>query len=301
LAILLGLLFGQRYAPPEVAALLVTLLIASLPAFLFGFAEDLTKRVGVRERLLATMASGVLACWLTGVSLNRLDVWGVDALLGSWPILAIAFTAFALAGVANAVNIIDGFNGLAAGVVIVCLAALGSCAYMVGDTTLAKTCIVIGCVIAGFAALNFPFGKIFLGDGGAYLIGFWLGWMAVLLPMRNPTVSPWFSLLACGYPILEVLFSVVRRYRRHAHPGHPDRLHLHSLVKTRVIRKRLLALPPVLRNSAVSPIVWGFAMGPAILAVVLHSMPVALIVSFLVSAIAYAIFYRRLVRFGWFR
>ncbi len=300
LAIFIGLLVGTLFSPAEVAEILRPMLIAGVPAFLFGFIEDLTKKVGVRERLLATLLSGGLAWWLSGVSLSRVDVWGLDAVL-TWLPASVLFTAFAIAGVSNAVNIIDGFNGLAAGVVLVCLASLGVTAYVAGDSTLAKVCLVLAGVIAGFVVVNFPLGKIFLGDGGAYLMGFWLGWIAVLLPMRNPSVSPWASLLACGYPILEVFFSMIRRHRRALHVGHPDRLHLHSLIKTRVIRKKLSRLGPVLGNSAVSPIVWGFAAGPALLSMLFPTNTPTLIACFLACALAYLLYYRRLVRFGWFR
>ena len=300
IAIVLGLFTSSWFLPADVKAVLMPMLWASLPAFVFGFVEDLTKKVGVRERLLATIASGILAWWLTGISLDRVNVWGVDALL-AWAPVSVLFTAFAIGGVANAVNIIDGFNGLASGVVMICLTALGVCAYRVGDPTLAVVCTVLVSVVAGFWLVNFPLGKIFLGDGGAYLMGFCLGWIAVLLPMRNPGISPWASLLACAYPILEVLFSIVRRHRRNMHPGHPDRLHLHSLIKTRIVRKRLTGLRPVLRNSAVSPMVWFFAAGPALLAVTFYDNLPALILSFFASALAYAVYYRTLVKFGWFR
>ncbi|WP_205758243.1 MraY family glycosyltransferase, partial [Macromonas bipunctata] len=213
IAIVLGLFTSSWFLSADVKAVLMPMLWASLPAFVFGFVEDLTKKVGVRERLLATIASGILAWWFTGISLDRVNVWGLDALL-TWMPVSVLFTAFAIGGVANAVNIIDGFNGLAAGVVMICLAALGVCAHRVGDPTLMVVCMVLVSVIAGFWLVNFPLGKIFLGDGGAYLIGFCLGWIAVLLPMRNPGISPWASLLACAYPILEVLFSILRRHRR---------------------------------------------------------------------------------------
>ena len=300
LAIFAGLWLGMQFSPPEVEALLAPMWMAGIPAFVFGLVEDLTKRVGVRERLLATMASGVLAWWMTGISLSRIDVWGLDAAL-LWLPLSVAFTAVSIGGVANAVNIIDGFNGLASGVVLVCLAALSACAYGVGDEALAQVCVLMGAVLVGFVLVNFPLGKIFLGDGGAYLVGFCLGWVAVLLPMRNPGISPWASLLACAYPVLEVLFSMLRRWRRNLHPGHPDRLHMHSLIKTRIIRKRLGALSPVMRNSAVSPLVWLLAAVPAMLAVWLHDSTPALTLAFVACAVGYVLCYRRLVFFGWWR
>ena len=63
------------------SSLMLPLVLAGTPAFLSGLTEDLTKKVGVWTRLGATFASGILACWLTGISLNRLVVDGVDWLL----------------------------------------------------------------------------------------------------------------------------------------------------------------------------------------------------------------------------
>jgi UDP-N-acetylmuramyl pentapeptide phosphotransferase/UDP-N-acetylglucosamine-1-phosphate transferase len=300
LGLLLGLFAAWHLLPQEHAVkdLLGPMLLAGLPAFIFGTAEDLTKRVGVRERLLATMASGVLAWWITGIGISRVDLWGIDALL-AWVPLSVAFTAFAVGGVANAVNIIDGFNGLASGVLIICFGAMGLIAHKADDAHLTQVCLVLASVTAGFLLINFPFGKIFLGDGGAYLMGFLLAWVAVLLPARNPAVSAWAPLLACGYPILEVLFSIWRRHQRNLHPGHPDRLHMHSLVKSRMSRKKLGHWPPVLRNAAVSPLIWIFSLVPASLSVVLSESTGWLIGGFVLSAVLYAMFYAKLVYFGW--
>ncbi len=297
IAIFGGAIVGLKFSPDDVAPVLKILIVAGIPALAFGFIEDLTKRVGIKARLGATFASGVIACLLTGISLTRVDVIGVDWAL-TWLPLSIVFTGFAVAGIANSLNILDGFHGLAAGVALVCLSSIGVCAYMAGDSTLAKVCVVVAGVIAGFLVVNFPFGKIFLGDGGAYLIGFWVGWIAVLLPSRNPNVSPWASLLACGYPVTEVLFSMWRRIKRNQHPGHPDRVHLHSLVKTRVVRKQLTLLHPVLKNAAVSPVIWSFATGPAFFAPVFATNTMLLITSFVLCFCLYMMFYRRLIRFS---
>ena len=300
LGLLIGLIVAWYKLPKnnEMTDLLGLMLIAGMPAFIFGTAEDLTKRVGVRERLLATMASGVLAWWLTGMSLTRIDVWGIDSLL-TWVPISIVFTAFAVGGVSNAINIIDGFNGLASGTLIISYIAIGMIAHQAGDNELMKICLILTGITIGFFLVNFPFGKIFLGDGGAYLMGFLLAWMAVLLLARNVKVSAWAPLLACGYPILEVLFSIWRRQQRNLHPGHPDRLHLHSLIKSRLIRKQLNKLAPVLRNAAVSPFAWLFALIPASLSVAFFNSTPWLIGSFVLSASLYSVLYSRLINFSW--
>lgn len=299
LAILLGGLTAWHLAPSNVDVVLSSLWLAGLPAFVFGFAEDLTRRVGVRERLLASMAGGVLAWSLSGISLTRLDVWGLDALL-VWAPFSVIFTAFAIGGITNAFNIIDGFNGLAAGTVLVCLGGLGLTAHLAGDSVVTYICLILGGVTGGFLVVNFPMGKIFLGDGGAYLLGFWVSWISVLIPMRNPDVSPWVSVLICAYPLTEVLFSIYRRKfrRRDMSPGAPDRLHLHSLVKNRIIKNKLRGWAPHMRNSAVSPPLWLLAALPAGIAPWIRGHTTLLIVFFLAFFSLYVLCYGRLIRFA---
>lgn len=271
-AVAAGLMAGWGLAPTDVRALLGPMLLAGVPAFVAGVAEDLTKRVGVAARLLATMLSGVAAWWLTGVALNRLDIPLLDTVV-AWTPVAVAFTAFAVAGVANAVNIIDGFNGLSSGTVIILLTALGLIAQGQGDPALALACAAVAVAVGGFWLVNFPLGKIFLGDGGAYLSGFCLGWLAVLLLMRHPNVSTWLVLLACAYPVTEVLYSVWRRRRARLPSGAPDNLHLHSLIKTQVVLRFVPHWHPRMRNAAVSPLMWVYAAVPAALAVTLDDAP----------------------------
>lgn len=298
LAILIGLVIGFFFTPPEVAAILGPILIASLPAFLAGVREDIFKRGRITERLLATFASGVLAWWLTGDSLTRIGIGGVDWLLAITPV-SVLFTAFAVGGVANAINIIDGLNGLASGIVLLCMSTLGLIAFLAGDAEMAKICFILGGATFGFLLVNYPYGKIFMGDGGAYLLGFLLGWVAVMIAMRNPSVSPWAPMLACGYPIIEVLFSMARRRARALKLGHPDRLHLHSLIWARVTRKWLVGRSPVVQNAAVLPIMLLYALIPAVMSVVFRKSAVMLIISFFVCVFIYALIYARLVHFRW--
>ena len=235
--------------------LLGLMIISGFPAFLSGIIEDLTKRVGVRERLLATIFSGFLAILITGYKLDYIDVPGVDSMF-SYSAVAIAFTAFAVGGVANAINIIDGFNGLAGGVLMICFGMMGLIAFQVGDMQLVNLCLILMVCVAGFMLLNFPFGKIFMGDGGAYFMGFMLAWTAVLLPMRNPQVSPWSSIVVCAYPIIETVVSMIRRSWNHTGSGQADSAHLHSLIKINIIRRFFPDVPQYYRNAMVSPVCW---------------------------------------------
>lgn len=287
-ALLLTALFVRDIEAREI---LQTILLAGLPAIVLGLAEDVTKKIGVAIRLAATVLSGILACWLSSVVLKDVGVPWFDAALKTAPI-AIIFTSVAIAGIANSINIIDGFHGLASGTVAICLTAIAFVAASVGDSSLATCCAVVAAAIFGFGLLNFPWGKIFLGDGGAYFAGFALGWLAVLLPARNPGVSPWVSFLICAYPIVEVLYSVVRRRLSGSSPGAADRSHLHSLVATHIVQPRLAGLPATLQNAAVSVIMWGFAAAPAMLALALFRRPGLLVLCVAVFVLSYHVFYR---------
>lgn len=297
-AVVMGLVAASFVATAEAQALLWPLLLAGVPAFVFGLVEDITKQVSVRARLLATMACGVLGWVITGYSITDANLLGLDWLLG-FTAVSVLFTAFAVGGVANAINIIDGFNGLAAGTVniILCSFALMACA--LGDAALMQTSLIIGGAVLGFGLLNWPMGKIFLGDGGAYFIGFALAWLAVLMLARHPGVSAWAPLLVCGYPVLEVGFSMLRRHRRGLSTGHPDRLHLHSLVKRRVARRLLPGTSNLVRNSATGAIMWLPALLPTLIAVNWPGHTPTLVIGWLLCAFLYSAIYARLTQFKW--
>lgn len=298
LPIVLGAALTWPGLPANVQALLGPLLVAGLPAFLFGIAEDMTKRVGVRERLLATMASGVVAWWITGHSITNVDLWGLDWLL-KWTLISVLFTAFAIGGVANALNIIDGFNGLASTTATLAFIGYGMIAMSVGDSTLASLCIVLAACVLGFFCVNWPFGKIFLGDGGSYFVGFSLAWVAVLLMERNPSVSAFAALLVCLHPVTEVLFSIYRRRVRKEHPGMPDRLHFHSLLKRRYIARWLKNWSPGMRNSITGLLVGWMTLTAVVVVQWTYDSTWQSAMGFFVLAMGYVTLYARMVRHHW--
>lgn len=296
--IVLGLVVAWGKAPPDMQAMLTPILFAGLPAFIFGVAEDITKRVGVMQRLLATMASGLLAWWITDYSLSRVDIWGVDWVL-SITLISVVFTAFAVGGVANSINIIDGFNGLASTMSTLAFVGYAMIAWQVGDNTLAGVSLVLAACVWGFFWVNWPFGKLFLGDGGSYFIGFALAWVAVLLIERNPSVSAFAALMVCVHPVTEVLFSIYRRRIKQLHPGHPDRLHFHSLVKQRYVRRWFPSLSSAARNSITGVLIGGMTLTAAVAAALVHSNPWLSVTAIAALALGYVAVYARMVRHHW--
>ncbi len=292
-AIFLALVVACFVSPNSMSTLLWPMVIASVPAFAAGLTEDLIKTVKPFYRLLATMVSGVAAWWLTGYSLTHLEMSGAYSILVYLPV-SVAFTAFAVAGVAHSINMIDGFNGLASGTIMLMFLALGFIAFDAGDTELALLCLTMIIVMAGFFVFNFPFGKIFLGDGGAYLVGFLLAWVAVMLPMRNPQISIWAPLLVCAYPVNEALFTMARRLVGNVSVGAPDSKHLHSLIKIKIVSCYFGHLQTKMRNSLVAPFCWIYAALVSGIAVWQHTNTNILIAAWVISFFLYAILYTRL-------
>lgn len=285
---------------PVMTSWMLSLMMCAVFAFAGGIVEDYTGKVSALRRLLLTMFAALLGYFLLDARIDRID-WVVSA----WPLpylwLTLPLTVLAVAGIANAINIIDGFNGLASVVTICMLLSLGYVALQVNDTFVLVAALIVAGATAGFLIWNYPVGLIFLGDGGAYFIGFMLGELALLLVMRNPQVSTWYAVLLLIYPAFETLFSAYRRlFIRGKSPAMPDGIHLHSLIFRRVVqwavgRKDARAL--VRRNSMTSPYLWMFSLMAVIPATVFWRYTWVLILFCLLFVASYVWLYVRIVRF----
>lgn len=294
-SIFMGVAAAYAIASAERAAILGPLWMAGCVAFAFGLLEDLTKRVPVSTRLLATVLSGVVGWAITGMSLHRVGLSWVDALLNHQG-MSVLFTAFAIGGIANAINIIDGLNGLASAMKVIAFTAVASMAYAEGDVNLAFATLSIAAAVLGFFLVNWPMGKLFLGDGGSYFGGFALAWSCVLLVERNQEVTPFAALMVCIYPFIEVLFSIYRRKVRQHSPGQPDRQHLHSLIYRRYI---VTVAPTVKENSVAGIVVAMFNLSPAIAAYYLKNSNFWSCMACIGFSAGYVLIYRRVVKFSW--
>ncbi|MDD0811448.1 glycosyltransferase [Curvibacter sp. RS43] len=282
-------------------------LLVMMPALLTGLMEDMTQRLPVSLRLLATFGTAVLACWLLGLAVPRLDIDWIDRSLKQWPWLAVVLAVMAIAGLPHAFNIIDGYNGLAGTVALLISLALAHVALQVGDRTLAALMMALAGATAGFLIWNYPRGLIFAGDGGAYLWGGVIAVGAIMLVQRNPAVSPWFPLLLLIYPVWETLFSIYRKAARGVSPGVADALHFHQLIFRRLVRKVFHddhARQLLIRNNRTSPYLWGFTALTVLPAVLFWQNSVVLLLFCGLFVVTYVLAYLAIVRFkvpGWLR
>ncbi|HXE19711.1 MAG TPA: glycosyltransferase [Castellaniella sp.] len=303
LAVVAGSLAGLLVLGPHnmtLTWLWPALFVAALPVFVAGLLEDITKDVGAGKRLLAAFISAGIAWWLLG-GVSRVGLPWADGLLSNWPIISLVFTIVAVGGCTHALNIIDGMNGLAGMIATLMAVSLALVALQVQDTPIFLISTALASAALGFLVWNFPFGRVFLGDGGAYFLGFMLAELAVQLVVRNPGVSPFYALAVLFYPVFETLFSIWRRkFKRGVPVDQPDALHLHQLVFRRLVRvtfsrDRRHALP-ALCNAMTSPYLWVLALIGLVPATIWWDNAWALCVSMLCFAAVYIWLYIRLVK-----
>ncbi|MCI6217861.1 MAG: undecaprenyl/decaprenyl-phosphate alpha-N-acetylglucosaminyl 1-phosphate transferase [Helicobacter sp.] len=211
---------------------LLGLLFGAFVIFISGLAEDFSSSLNPKIRLILQCFGAFLGCYMMSVYLKDLSLgFELPRFIG------VLFSIFALVGVTNAINIIDGFNGLASGICLLIFGAIAFVAFAVQDNNIAEICIFVIMAILGFFVLNFPKGKIFLGDGGAYFLGFLAGFLLILLTQKNTLVSTWFGFSIMVYPVWEVLFSIYRKkVVRGISPMEPDKAHFHMLLFKRVFK-----------------------------------------------------------------
>lgn len=300
IAVALGIVAGTAVSAHATGrGTLWLLLVCVAPAFVWGLIEDLSKRGAVLPRLALPAVAGALGFVLLDARLTQLALPGIDDVL---TIHALAFlvTVFAVTGVTHAINVVDGLNGLAGVTSVLAALGLAIVAKTVGDDFVFVAASVLAAGVVGFLLVNYPSGRIFLGDGGAYLIGLLLAELSVLLVQRNSEVSPWFPLLLLAYPIWETVFSMYRRKIRGYSTADADGLHLHQFVYRRLVRWRSFgsrAPDKVVRNSVASLLMWALPVACFFSAITWWQNTLALQVLAIGFVLGYCALYRIFVRF----
>ena len=270
----------------------VFLLLASLPVFISGVIEDIIVRVSPLKRMISTLVSIVMVFILLNVGIASLGFTPIDYLLSN-SIVSLLFTLLVVGGVVNAINIIDGYNGLMTGYSIFVLIAIAYVANILGDGLIVQLSLILIASLSGVFIFNFPFGRIFMGDGGAYFIGFMMATIGLMLGIRNDEVSHWFILLLFIYPLYETTFSVYRRKIIHdTDATQPDANHLHSLVYRKLISCDRFKHNKVICNSMTAPVMWLLSLVGIAPAIIWFDNQTALIIWAFVFMLVYTIIYK---------
>lgn len=290
LAILAACLVGCGLAFLGNASLWLMLALAVAPLFASGAAEDLGYRVLPAGRLAAALLASALAVPLTGAWIGETGVPILDSVF-AWTPVAILITIVAASTISHAFNLIDGLNGLAGFTAVFASLGISATALLVGDTEIAAMAALLAAATAGFLLVNFPTGKIFLGDAGAYTLGFLLAWMGITLAARNPDVTPIAMVLILFWPLADLSLAIYRRHRRKLPVSFPDRLHFHQLA----MRGLEICVLGRGRRSAANPLATLFLLPliitPVVLGVWLHAQPLAAALTLVASFVAFFALY----------
>jgi len=235
------------------------LIYPSLILFLSALYEDLNSNLSPILRLIFILLSSLVLVIYSDISLKQFDFFLFDQLL-KIPLINIIFTTLTISLVINSFNIIDGFNGLVSGFSLIVLGSMIYLSHNIESVELTNHTDIIFLSIFGFFLLNFPFGKIFLGDAGAYLIGFLVTFILIDFTSQNDIVSIWFALSVLMYPIFEVVFSIVRKkFFFNSSAFKPDGYHLHMLIHRNLVSCAKLPRDEFC-NSATSIFLWALSL-----------------------------------------
>ncbi len=205
------------------------MLIAATVICIVGLLDDRFKLRG-RQKLMGQIAS-IAVLIASGLVIEKFTIfhWRYD--LGP---LAIPFTAFWLLGAINALNLIDGVDGLATSIGCVFSVALGAMAFATGHEADALLALALAGSLSGFLLFNFPPAKMFLGDCGSMLIGLVVGALAIRSSLKGPaTVALAAPTAVWTVLIFDVSMAIVRRKLTGRSLYTTDRGHLHHLLQQR--------------------------------------------------------------------
>jgi len=227
LMIFLSLMIFYHFIDDTVSSSYRYLLYMISPFMLISFVEDTLHNVNFKIRLVFMIFTALIIniYWIDTFPIIE-NIPFISYFL-QFPVLTTLFFTFALVGLMNGANFIDGMNGLATFFFMGALCGCITLAFIVKDFQAIAVIIPWIVLMICFLIFNFPFGKLFLGDSGAYLMAILIGTWIIDFFSRHHQVSSWNAVLILIYPVLEVLYSVIRKYSQGKSPFYPDRHHLH--------------------------------------------------------------------------
>ena len=223
----------------DIQTQIITLLCAATFIFLVGFIDDV-RVVRVRYKLAAQIAAAGLMC-VAGVRIESLNFANLFTL--RFGLFSFPLTIFWIISITNAVNLIDGLDGLAAGIGAIACTVIAVLALAGGNVVLAVMMLALTGSLSGFLFFNFNPARIFMGDCGSMFLGFLLGSASVMCAMKSGTmVALALPALVLGLPIFDTIFSILRRYLGRWAITSPDRGHLHHRLLDMGIRHRYVVV-----------------------------------------------------------
>lgn len=222
LAIYLSFIIGLLVLRPE-DKLAIPIVLGSLIIIITGVLDDMIE-LSAKFKLAGQLAAALVVV-LGGAQVDFINLPFFGKL--EFGMFSIPLTILWIVGITNAINLIDGLDGLAAGVSSIALITISGMAILMGDTyVLSIGLIVLGSTL-GFLVYNFHPAKIFMGDTGALFLGYMISVLA-LLGFKNVTmISLILPVIILGVPISDTFFAIIRRLVNKQPLSAPDKSHLH--------------------------------------------------------------------------
>jgi UDP-GlcNAc:undecaprenyl-phosphate GlcNAc-1-phosphate transferase len=226
---------------PSCATSFFPVLLGSLCMCGLGLWDDF-KPLGARKKLIGQVAVAAMVYWM-GLRIDRVTYPG-----GAWCIylphsLSMLVTMFWLIALPNIVNLIDGFDGLAGGLGLFMAVTLGIAGWFNEQQPVAWYAFTMAGALLGFLVFNFPPARIYLGDGGAYLIGFCIAALSLVSSNKGSIAAVMLvTIVGLGVPILDTTFAIVRRGLRGFPLFHADDEHIHHRLEDLGFSKRRVIL-----------------------------------------------------------
>lgn len=230
---LLFVFLWHRFLPSPFPVLppyiLKTFVFAGIAILAVGIPDDtVVLEISNRAKLLLELIVAAEIVFLVGIYFDRILVFGNIYALG---FVGAILSVFWLAGVTNAMNIIDGVDGLAGWTSLLAIATLGVLAWHVHATATLVLCVLLGGLIAGFMLHNIPPARVFLGDTGSLFIGIVLGILTIyIVTLQETPYSVFVAPLVVGFPILDVFVAMARRFAKSILAGKKLRRALGSMI-----------------------------------------------------------------------
>ncbi len=232
--------------------LLINCFIISI--YLIGFFSDRKIFVSPKKRFLIQLIFIILFVIIFDVRINSSRIELFDIILNN-KVFAIFFSAFCLLILINGSNFIDGLNGLLISCTIIILFMLNKLNLIDNSIISDQSINLIIFILLLLLLLNI-FNILMLGDSGAYLLGFFIGFIIISSHINNPNVSPYFFISLIWYPCFENLFSILRKLNKEFSPLKPDSKHLHQLLLFYLTKK--LDFKLIISNNLSSAIICFF-------------------------------------------
>ena len=224
--------------------LIINILFVSCYFFLIGFLDDIFNLKTLLRLILQFL--GAFFIYLNLITINSIGITLIDQLIEKIPFLSLIFTLVWIVGITNALNWMDGLDGLASGIsIITSLGVLGFGIINGSETMVVFSTSIIGACL-GFMKYNYYPSKVMMGDGGSYFLGIILSYIS-LACIESPNSSImnasdiYISTLLLGLPIFDMFYVISIRLFKGLSPFSPDNNHIHH----RLINKKVSHLESV--------------------------------------------------------